>query len=99
MMIYHPCRDEITAEGEFVPGEAYGILKALALQAGVRMYSLAELYGSSIRKGISPFRDNSHPNAAGQKLLSELMLEIFETDDLPSQWEMRTGPQADAVKE
>ena len=50
-------------------------IKVVCEQMGITYISLEPYFRRSIESGVSPFRDNIHPNEMGQQLIAEAILE------------------------
>ena len=55
-------------------GPGYQQIKETAAAAGIDTVSLEPYLRRSLEAGVNPYRDNIHPNAAGQKLIAEALL-------------------------
>ena len=88
-LVYHPSEDEILPDGSFQAKGGYPRLKEFVEEKDVNLYSLAGSYGESIQAGEYPFRDHYHPNAIGQKLMAEYILNLLGNEGLTSRWSQR----------
>ena len=76
-VILHPTRSEL--KGDDWAGRRQ--IAAIATSEGIPVYSLDEVLQRAIDRGKSPYRDNIHINATGQKALQEKLLAVLiETD-------------------
>jgi hypothetical protein len=76
--LHFPMHSEI--EGSLLPG-ADGI-ETVARECNVPLVSLREQYREALRTGQQPYRpaDSIHPNATGQRILAEQIVEIVEAE-------------------
>ena len=57
MILYHPTRDELDADGVFQPRQAFTILKSFCASHAIPFFSVAGRYGVAVREGRSLYRD------------------------------------------
>lgn len=67
IVLQHPERMEITRR-HMRPG--YSAIRSLCTELGVTTVALDPYFRGSMDAGVEPYRDNIHPNAAGQRLIA-----------------------------
>lgn len=55
-------------------------IKDICLSIGIKPISLKAIFQKSLENGLSPYRDNIHPNSQGQQLIAKTILEAVVAD-------------------
>lgn len=71
IVVLHSRRSELAGP----PGEGYVLLRQTAEAAGADVVELRDAMAAALRAGRSPYRDDLHPNPAGQRVLADALLE------------------------
>ena len=87
-VVYHPFGSEWHS-GEFVPAEAYHVIRSISDSQEVEFHSLAPAYRKSEQAGIPAYRDPYHPNAVGQSIIASGILQKFSETGLLETWKLK----------
>ena len=59
------------------PLPGHGLIEATARQAGAEVVQLTPAFRDAVARGEQPYRDPLHPNATGQKLIADALLDLL----------------------
>lgn len=90
VILYHPARDEVGADGRFDPDPMYARLRVFATGQAVHIVCPADRYGDAIKASRNPYRDAIHLSRCGQDMLAAEMLAILRAEGWIDAWRERS---------
>ena len=54
------------------------MIDKVCAEAGIPVFELNTAFASAIKSGQFPYRDDIHPNAIGQKLIADSIMQMLE---------------------
>jgi hypothetical protein len=76
-VIQYPSRTELSGEREREREVGYEVIRSVATESGADVVDVAPAFRAAANSGVSLYRDDIHPNEAGQTLLADGLFEAM----------------------